>query len=661
MPIRVSDVLRNQSNSYPLVRAEDNQVAGLGYFTSIQDRSNLPTPKRTSSFIAVMSLSSESFVCQFIGADPLDDGEWTNVRKWAKLANEKNVFELLIEDSVRRGSNLTTGVGTFTNNILGDFDQDGELTVDDFLTFLTGYVNTSSTSARTNNTSLQRLSGRIGSSGAHLATWEFNNYDGTDDFMLATTKAINEEIDTKITAAIGNFDFDTSQTFTSAKDNFVLTYDHASGLMKLEDIDTSRGIERVAGDSTKANVSFTSDNGMSIAASTNTGISLSESSPGDISFSVNADTDNNNPTSIAALTIAGQSAAAKATITFGSAATISGIVLNDLDNADVGNPSTGHFLKYDGSNWVGSAVSVAYSDVTGTPTLATVATTGSYNDLSDTPTIPTDTNLGGSDQTLSGQRVVEMGSNSLDFQSSSVSKFKIFNTGTVTATGRLTIDGNSVVGGAIRMKDADNSNIITLQAPTNLGSNVSFVLPDSDGTANQVIKTDGSGNLSFTDQGGSTFTQVYNLNFFDDLSTLKHYFPWKDINEQSQAYQDESSLLCPFDGRVRSVSLKFTSVTGSGDITIGIQTCPTGGSVFAPTSFTVEETEVLSATSVDDNHTFHFVFDNAQHFEAGDMLAISIQNSVDITGTSYVYATAVIDWDTSTDLGTSSTEHESNP
>ena len=171
MPIRVSDVLKNQSNSYPLVRAEDNQVAGLGYFTSIQDRSNLPTPKRTSSFIAVMSLSSESFVCQFIGTDPLDDGEWTNVRKWAKLANEKNVFELLIEDSVRRGSNLTTGVGTFTNNILGDFDQDGELTVDDFLTFLTGYVNTSSTSARTNNTSLQRLSGRIGSSGAHLATW----------------------------------------------------------------------------------------------------------------------------------------------------------------------------------------------------------------------------------------------------------------------------------------------------------------------------------------------------------------------------------------------------------------------------------------------------------------------------------------------------------
>ena len=67
-----------------------------------------------------------------------------------------------------------------------------------------------------------------------------------------------------------------------------------------------------------------------------TGISLSESSPGNISFSVNSDTDNNNPT-ITALTIAGQSAVAKATITFDSAATISGIVLNDLDNADVGS------------------------------------------------------------------------------------------------------------------------------------------------------------------------------------------------------------------------------------------------------------------------------------------------------------------------------------
>jgi len=50
------------------------------------------------------------------------------------------------------------------------------------------------------------------------------------------------------------------------------------------------------------------------------------------------------------------------------------------------SPASGQFLKYNGTAWVNSAV--AYSDVTGTPTLATVATSGSYADLSNKPTIP---------------------------------------------------------------------------------------------------------------------------------------------------------------------------------------------------------------------------------------------------------------------------------
>ena len=49
-------------------------------------------------------------------------------------------------------------------------------------------------------------------------------------------------------------------------------------------------------------------------------------------------------------------------------------------------PTSGQFLKYNGSAWVNSAV--AYTDVTGTPSLATVATSGSYADLSNKPTIP---------------------------------------------------------------------------------------------------------------------------------------------------------------------------------------------------------------------------------------------------------------------------------
>ena len=49
--------------------------------------------------------------------------------------------------------------------------------------------------------------------------------------------------------------------------------------------------------------------------------------------------------------------------------------------------ATNNVLKYDGANWVDGAV--AYSEVTGTPSLATVATTGAYSDLSGTPSLAT--------------------------------------------------------------------------------------------------------------------------------------------------------------------------------------------------------------------------------------------------------------------------------
>ena len=59
--------------------------------------------------------------------------------------------------------------------------------------------------------------------------------------------------------------------------------------------------------------------------------------------------------------------------------------LDDIGNVDTTGVSANNVLKYDGANWVDG--SVAYTEVTGTPTLATVATTGAYSDLSGTPTL----------------------------------------------------------------------------------------------------------------------------------------------------------------------------------------------------------------------------------------------------------------------------------
>ena len=61
------------------------------------------------------------------------------------------------------------------------------------------------------------------------------------------------------------------------------------------------------------------------------------------------------------------------------------------------------------------------------------------------------------------------------------------------------VGNGSSTGGTLKlMEDTDNgSHSIGLKAPNSVGSDVVFTLPGSDGSANQVIQTDGSGNLSF--------------------------------------------------------------------------------------------------------------------------------------------------------------------
>ena len=62
-----------------------------------------------------------------------------------------------------------------------------------------------------------------------------------------------------------------------------------------------------------------------------------------------------------------------------------------------------------------------------------------------------------------------------------------------TFTGDITLNAQSDV----RFADSDSSNYIALQAPATVSSNVTFTLPSADGTANQALKTDASGNLGF--------------------------------------------------------------------------------------------------------------------------------------------------------------------
>jgi hypothetical protein len=62
--------------------------------------------------------------------------------------------------------------------------------------------------------------------------------------------------------------------------------------------------------------------------------------------------------------------------------------LAGLTDVTITAPITNQFLKYNGTEFVNAGID--YANVGGTPNLATVATTGSYNDLSNKPIIPND-------------------------------------------------------------------------------------------------------------------------------------------------------------------------------------------------------------------------------------------------------------------------------
>ena len=54
---------------------------------------------------------------------------------------------------------------------------------------------------------------------------------------------------------------------------------------------------------------------------------------------------------------------------------------------------------------------------------------------------------------------------------------------------------------SLRFADSDSSNYVAFKAPTTIASNVTYILPPSDGGTGQVLSTDGSGNLNWISSG----------------------------------------------------------------------------------------------------------------------------------------------------------------
>lgn len=79
-------------------------------------------------------------------------------------------------------------------------------------------------------------------------------------------------------------------------------------------------------------------------------------------------------------------------------------------------------------------------------------------------------------------------------------------------------------GTDLRLYDEDESNHVTLTIP-DISANQAFVIPGVDGTSGQVIQTDGSGNLTFVDQGSGGGFDGGDL---ADTRALQRYFNFLD-------------------------------------------------------------------------------------------------------------------------------------
>ncbi len=131
------------------------------------------------------------------------------------------------------------------------------------------------------------------------------------------------------------------------------------------------------------------------------------------------------------------------------------------------------------------ATSGAYSDISGTPTLGTASTAASTDFLSGTgaDTLGGDLDVGTSDIISSSNNAIELAPH---------------------GTGVVTIRGNATGGsGQIKLNCEQNSHGIIIKGPPHSASaTYTLTLPNNDGNADQVLKTDGSGGLSWVDQSG---------------------------------------------------------------------------------------------------------------------------------------------------------------
>lgn len=128
-----------------------------------------------------------------------------------------------------------------------------------------------------------------------------------------------------------------------------------------------------------------------------------------------------------------------------------------------------------------------------------------------------------------------------------------------TFTGDVTINAQ----GDLRFADSDSSNYVGFQSPATVTSNVVWTLPAADGSANYLLKTDGSGNLGWVADSSTDNTKL----------PLAGGTMSGDINLGTNDITNGGTITGTFSGNVTG------NVTGNADTATALATARTIGGV----------------------------------------------------------------------------------
>lgn len=106
-----------------------------------------------------------------------------------------------------------------------------------------------------------------------------------------------------------------------------------------------------------------------------------------------------------------------------------------------------------------------------------------------------------------------------------------------TFSGDITLNAQS----DLRFADSNSSNWVAFQSPAVVSSNVTWTLPDSDGSADQVLTTNGSGVLSFADAAGGTQDNITEGNTSAEVVDTGSDGHFKVVTEGNEAIRVDSS------------------------------------------------------------------------------------------------------------------------